>query len=58
MLGLSTGKQTGENEDQVKLLVLENRRIMSTVANMLTVSSESVQGILKESQNCIRLLQN
>ena len=59
MLGKSTDEQTGENEDQVKSLVLENRTItMSNVANMLTVSSESVQCVLKESLNCIRLLQN
>lgn len=59
MLGISTDEQTGKNEDQVKSLVLENRTIiMSNVANTLTVSFESVQGILKESLNCISLLQN
>jgi len=59
MLGMCTDEQTGENEDQVKSLVLENRTIIiSNTANMLTVSSESVQGILKESLNCSSLLQN
>jgi len=59
MLGMSTDEQTGENGDQVKSLILENRTIiMSNVANMLTVSYESVQHILKESLNCISLLQN
>lgn len=48
MLWTSTDEQTGENEDQVKSLVLENRTvIISNVAHMLTVSSEPVQGILK-----------
>jgi len=59
MLGMSTDEQTGENEDQVKSLVLENRTfIISNIANMLTASSEPVQGILKESLKCISLLQN
>jgi predicted DNA-binding ArsR family transcriptional regulator len=59
MLGMSTDEQIGENEDQVKSLVLENRTITTiNVANMLTVSSESVQCILNESLNCISLLQN
>jgi predicted DNA-binding ArsR family transcriptional regulator len=59
MLGMFTDEQTGENEDQVNSLVLENRTIIiSNVANMLIVSSESVLGILKKSLNCIGLLQN
>lgn len=59
MLGMSTDEQTGENEDQVKSLVFENRTILiSNVANMVTVLSESVQFILKVSLNCISLLQN
>jgi predicted DNA-binding ArsR family transcriptional regulator len=56
---MSTDEQMGENEDQVKSLVLENRTItMINVANMLPVSSQSVQCILKESLNCISFLQN
>jgi hypothetical protein len=51
MLGMSTDEQTGENEDQVKSLVLENRTITIKDANMLTVSSGSIGRILKDNKN-------